>query len=116
MGRGTALLIGNDRVLLQSRCDILKHFGYRARVHITDRLFALPLLGDVSLVHICQTVEPEPAADLARRIRALHPDIVILYTEKRRQPEPDDFDELLPPLMHPEAYLEVVSSFLKYRV
>ena len=74
------LLLGINLVLLESRRDILGRFGYRAIERIVCATFLLPPLADIVLVHICQTVEPAAAADLARRIRALSPGIAILYT------------------------------------
>ncbi len=106
------LLIGSETVLLRSRCDILKRFGYEVTYHHAYDSVALTRLTDIALVHLCQTLEPRLAAELARRIRALSPDTLIIYTEKVLQPEPEEFDEILPPLLHPTEYVRIVSSLL----
>lgn len=107
------LLLGADLVLLQTRRDILRHFGYQAVQHIVCSSFVLPPIANVALVHLCQTVEPVAAIDLARRIRALSPYTVILYTAMLHQPEVNDFTGILAPLLHPALYANAVGSFLR---
>ncbi len=106
------LLLGSDPILLHSRCDVLERFGYRATFRLIDEA---PSLAGFQLIHLCQTIDPARAAALARSIRTLYPGTVVLYTEQVPQPEPEQFDELLPPLLHPVAYVQAVSALLNER-
>lgn len=114
-GKGGILLLGTDTILLRSRRDILEHFSYQVTYQVIDNSSALPPLAGIVLVHLCQTLSPQHAARLARRIRAAEPGVTLLYTETLRQPESQEFDRLLPPLLHPTAYVKAVSGLLRNR-
>ncbi len=112
------LLLGTDAILLHSRSAVLERFGYRVsycvlNISDADNLTAAALYAGVALVHICQSIEPRRAAGLARRLRELDHDLPVLYTEKLPQREPEPFHRLLPPLLHPKAYVRAVGEALR---
>lgn len=112
-GQKRVLLLGSDPVLLSTRRDILERFGYAGLYLVVTDIAALPSLRGILVVHLCQTIDPAQAAELARQVRALYPGVAVLYTESLRQPEPQEFDELLPPLLPPRAYARMVGALLE---
>lgn len=110
--RDAILLLGNDDSLLHTRTRILEHVGYRVTADRVPDRWRLPHLRNYRLVHICQSVDPAVAVNLAQQIHAAAPGTLVVYTEDETQANSQHFDAIFPALLHPRRFIEHIVGLL----